>query len=242
MQQLTQIVSKYEDTLIAFATGGGSEVEDYNKSREEFLEAINYRHLIPKYILDCRREDQFWAFISNEFGTYKERRKFISDSFNPLFSFLENSTKSLDKEVFLEVEKLGESYISTEWNKALERKNTDPEAAITSARSLIETVCKFILDETNTTYKDSADLPKLYGEVCKVLNLSPQNHSEDTFKQILSGCISVTVGLGALRNKFGDAHGKTKKTLKPSARHAALAVNLSGSMCVFLLETLKNQK
>jgi hypothetical protein len=40
-----------------------------------------------------------------------------------------------------------------------------------------------------------------------------------------------------LRNKIGDAHGKGGKPVKPSPRHAALAVNLAGTMATFLVET-----
>jgi len=69
------------------------------------------------------------------------------------------------------------------------------------------------------------------------LNLSPSQHTEQIFKQILGGCHSVVQGIGALRNKLGDAHGKGAVSYKPSPRHSALAVNLSGAMAVFLVET-----
>lgn len=42
--------------------------------------------------------------------------------------------------------------------------------------------------------------------------------------------------LGTLRNKIGDAHGKSRP-VKVSARHAGLAVNLAGAMVSFLVET-----
>ena len=44
-------------------------------------------------------------------------------------------------------------------------------------------------------------------------------------------------GLGTLRNQLSDARGKGKKAIKPSPRHAALAVNLAGSMAAFLIAT-----
>jgi hypothetical protein len=40
-----------------------------------------------------------------------------------------------------------------------------------------------------------------------------------------------------MRNKFGDAHGKGIKKIKPKPRHAELAVYLSGPMAIFLIET-----
>ena len=60
--------------------------------------------------------------------------------------------------------------------------------------------------------------------------------------QLLGSCQSVVESLGALRNKLGDAHGGGPKKAKPAARHAELAVNLSGSMCTFLVATWEARK
>ena len=68
--------------------------------------------------------------------------------------------------------------------------------------------------------------------------MSPEQHDIPIFKQILGGCSSIVNGLGNLRNTHGDAHGKGKiKHYRPSARHAELAVNLAGSMALFLIQT-----
>ena len=101
----------------------------------------------------------------------------------------------------------------------------------------METVCKHVLDETQVTYDEHADLPKLYSLVASELNLSPSQHAERVFKQILGGCHAVVEGLGALRNKLSDAHGKGKAGVKPAPRHAELAVNLAGTMATFIIAT-----
>jgi hypothetical protein len=98
-------------------------------------------------------------------------------------------------------------------------------------------VCKRILDETDTKYDDKDDLPGLYKAVATQLNIAPSQHTEHTFKRILGGATSVVEGLGSLRNKIGDAHGQGKKAVRPSARHAQLAVNLAGAMATFIVET-----
>jgi len=105
------------------------------------------------------------------------------------------------------------------------------------ARTLLESTLKTILDDRTVTYKESDDLPALYRAVGAELALAPGAYSEESFKQILGGCNSVVVGLGSLRNKAGDAHGSGRKTYRPAARHATLAVNLAGSMALFLIET-----
>lgn len=140
------------------------------------------------------------------------------------------------------LQRFDEPEVKEAWEKALERKSTDPAGAITAARSLLETVCKHILDEAGQTYEKGLELPKLYRKVSEAMNLAPSQHTEQVFKQILGGCTSVVEGLGSLRNSVGDAHGQGKRPVKPKERHAELAVNLAGSLALFLVETWSERK
>ena len=88
------------------------------------------------------------------------------------------------------------------WVKALSRRKDDPEGAITIARTLLETVCKRVLDELGIKYTNKEDLPKLYSMVAKSLNLAPEQHSEEAIRAILGGVMTVVNGLGTLRNKL----------------------------------------
>jgi hypothetical protein len=133
-------------------------------------------------------------------------------------------------------------HVSDAWQKALDRRAADPEGAITAARSLLETVCKFILDEEHVMYSDTIDLPGLYQLTANKLRLGPSQHTEQIFKRVLGSCQNVVVGLGALRNKLSDSHGKSKQAVKPAARHAELAVNLAGTMATFLVATWDARK
>ena len=137
-----------------------------------------------------------------------ERENYIYSEFKELLNVLERrNTSPLDQVVELRINELSSDYIHQIWQKALERRVTDP------------------------------DIIQLYRLVSKELNLAPSQHTEQTFKQILGGCSSIIEGLGSLRNKVGDAHGQGKKNFKPASRHAELAVNLAGTMSVFLFST-----
>ena len=104
--------------------------------------------------------------------------------------------------------------------------------------TLLETVCKRVLDDLSIAYDDKDDLPKLYGNVAKALNLAPSQHAEDAIKAILGGAMNVVNGIGTLRNKLSDAHGRSGKLpVRPSPRHASLAVNMAGTVAVFIVET-----
>jgi hypothetical protein len=230
-----ELVQYFQENLIIRATGGSFENEDYSFIRLKLIEEKKYKTFIPKWIVNSRTTDQFWAGIKAKFSTYAERREFIRNEFNDLLSYLELKIESpLDESLIFD-----ESYINSHWKKAIERQDIDPEGAITQARTLIESVLKYILDEKKIEYKESIDLPELYKEVSKSLNLAPENHQEQIFKQILGGASSIISGLGAMRNKLGDAHGKSKTNIKPKERHSQLAVNLAGSIAIFLFKTYK---
>jgi hypothetical protein len=107
---------------------------------------------------------------------------------------------------------------------------------------LLETVCKHVLEEAGIEYDETADLPKLYGLAAEQLNLSPSQHTEKPFKQILGGCVSVVQGLATLRNRLSDAHGTGRIAARPAARHAELAVDLAGTMAAFLVATWEARK
>ncbi|KCZ64695.1 abortive infection family protein [Hyphomonas atlantica] len=132
--------------------------------------------------------------------------------------------------------------IAARWHTAMESREASPGRAITLARTLLEDVCKWIIVEAGENYKESDDLPGLYRQLSKLLNLAPDNHTEQVFKQILGSCQSVVESLGALRNKLGDAHSLGPLRARPLPRHAALAVTLAGGMATFLVETWQARK
>lgn len=127
--------------------------------------------------------------------------------------------------------------VHARWTMAMERRTSEPAGAITLARTLLEDVCKWILDQAGETWQEADDLPVLYRKLAKVLKLAPDDHTEQVFKQILGSCQSVVESLGALRNKLSDAHSPGPKRARPQARHAELAVNLAGAMATFLVAT-----
>ncbi|MEO6168423.1 MAG: abortive infection family protein [Chitinophagales bacterium] len=227
-----------QNLLIAIATGGSGEEDDYKKLRDELIHNSDLKSLLPDFLQTNRTTAQFWQFIKFKFPSYAERRNYIWTEFSKSLNYVEYTQKGIiDDNITKTIEKFNQEYINAQWLKALERKIDDPEGAITTARTLIETTCKFILDDINETYKDDIELPKLYKLTAEKLNLAPDQHTEQIFKQILGGCQTVVEGLGALRNKLSDSHGKKISQSKPTSRHAELAVNLAGTMTTFLLET-----
>lgn len=238
LQELAEQIESLKNLLIARATGEGGDEAQYKRLRTALIIDPMIKDLVPRFVRTCHSLGEFWQFIKYEHSSYAARRQFIWDAFRPLSDRIEGaSTTPSDEKVSATLEKFDSESVHRVWVKALDRRETDPEGAITLARTLLETVCKHILDDRGVGYPNDLDLPGLYKLAANTLNWAPSQHSEQVFKQILGGCTAVVEGLGALRNRLSDAHGQGKKPVKPAARHAELAVNLAGAVAMFLIAT-----
>lgn len=132
--------------------------------------------------------------------------------------------------------------VSRDLDRALENTQSDPESALTSACSTLESVCRSVLTELDIDLPKNKDLPSLYKAVREPLGLTPKESefpteiANDVLK-VLRGLSTVVEGIGALRTHGGDAHGRERGYSRVDARIAALAVHSASSVSLFLLET-----
>lgn len=133
---------------------------EYKDLRNELLSVPRIAKLLPRFVHVCRDLSEFWSFIKPKFATYAERREYLRSEFDPLLTTLESESRTpSDAGISATVRAVSSSYIQEAWHKALERRGPDPEGAITAARTLLESVCKHILDAAVVTYDDSSDCP-----------------------------------------------------------------------------------
>ena len=197
---------------------------------------------LPPIVRACDDLDECWKVVTASHNTYKERRAYLWTQFEPYLSDLSTLTKEpIDELVARALQSPHFEGVRAVWARALERRHEDPEGAITLARTLLESTCKHILDAQGISYEQDADLPKLYRQVATSMSLAPDQHQEEAFRRILGGAQSIVEGLGSVRNKLSDAHGKGPKAVRPSPRHAALAVNSAGAIAQFLIATYQER-
>jgi hypothetical protein len=233
-----------EGILIARATGGVGDDRVYAELRRDFMNDPRTRELLPPFVRTYRNLDAFWPYIKAEAGTYADRREIISRAFTQLQDFLEGRNQAPADQIATDVlQSFDAEGVHVVWAKALGRRSTDPEGAITIARTLLETVTKRILDECDAAYIDTDDLPKLYSKAAQALNLAPNQHTEEPIKAILGGAMTLVNGIGTLRNRLSDSHGRGGRLpVRPSPRHASLAVNTAGAVATFLVETFNEKR
>lgn len=138
--------------------------------------------------------------------------------------------------------------VHREVDRLLANVDSDPDDVLTSAKCLIESVCREILADLGQ--QPGSNMPE-FGQLTRQtfgqLRLLPdqvsnQSKGTEIIKRILQSMGSVLQGLAELRNLYGDSHGKGpgNKGLEP--RHARLAAGLAGSLATFMLETHEQRK
>lgn len=119
--------------------------------------------------------------------------------------------------------------------------STDPAAAVGSAKELVESVCKFILDDYGVPYAPADGVLDLYKKAAKELKLNREAvpgsaKGSEAAQRVLQNLSTAVQSLAELRNELGLGHGRTR--LSPAfARHARLASNAARAVVEFLLET-----
>ena len=118
----------------------------------------------------------------------------------------------------------------------------DPGLAIGTAKELVETTCKTILDDRNIEIDKNVDITKLVKETRKCLGLVPESIASsakgaESIRRLLSNLGNVVQGISELRNLYGTGHGKHGKSQPISPRHARLVVGSAATLVTFLFET-----
>ena len=155
------------------------------------------------------------------------------------------STPALDA-IKCHIDGVNDSYIAQQITRMETAISNDPDLAIGTAKELIETVCKTVLNDRGIAYSKDVKLAKLVRLACESLSLTPENipnssKASDTIKGILGNLSSFTQNMAELRNAFGTGHGKEMGTKGLQARHARLAVGAASTLVIFLWETHMGQ-
>lgn len=228
-----------QNNILGLTTEGGSEAA-YKLARQKLWEDATCKRLLPdfvRYSNDAAMVRIALSSVASGSGSWALRRGHVTESFKPLLKFLETGGSAADSTITNAITVYDAPAVQAFWAKALERRAADPEGAVTAASTLLEEVCKHIIEDSGNIWDKKWNIPKLYAEASGILNLAPSQHQEEVFRTILGNCQSVVQSIGSLRNNGGDAHagGRARVAFKP--RHAALTVNLAGSMSLFLIET-----
>ena len=185
---------------------------DYVDREDKLENVVNY---LDKYL-------QYDGFELTRIGT--TYRLVEAGGTAPVTEIFESTTLSLPN-------------VKADFERALSSIESDPGGAITSACSTLESVAKSILDGLGKPYPKDQSIQPLVFATLRELALAPDQYSEAEIKRILGGLVNIPAGIGVLRTKYGDAHGRGTQFVRLFPRHARLAVNAASTVGLFLLET-----
>lgn len=237
------------DELRAFGTGGGNACDDKQIAVAiRTLEAVTRRLGVPLELpfRDFAKFRDYW--LQNDgYGSWQARRDMLDE-------LLEPTRKELSTlESRLAGPKIKEEMIAGLRNPAVIREHlrrlartaeSDPPLAIGTAKELVESTAKTVLQELGLIVNDRDDLPALVKQAQMALGLHPSAarpgpDGTDAVKRILAGLTGIIAGLGELRNRgYGTGHGPKGERVGLRPRHARLAVNAAMTWSSLILDTL----
>lgn len=120
--------------------------------------------------------------------------------------------------------------------------DSDPALAIGTAKDLVESCCKSILEKCSVDVPKKADLPKLTKLVAQRLKLVPEGITDEakgaeTIRLILRNLSALTQYLTEIRGLYGSGHGRDGKHRGLEPRHARLAVGAAVTFIDFVTAT-----
>jgi hypothetical protein len=191
-------------------------------------------------VAECKELSQLYNTYLKHDGFQIIEEKKISGK--PVFIGIEASVSpSLNsaKEIFCSIDA---GYVTQQINRMETAINSDPGLAIGTAKELVETCCKSILNDCQVSFSNRDSLSKIAKTTIQQLELAPADISDQAkaskiIKSLLGHLAAITQGVAELRNHYGTGHGKlsTNRGLEP--RHAKLAVGAASTLAVFLTET-----
>jgi hypothetical protein len=85
-------VSYLQNLLTNRATGLAANDHEYMVLRQQLLSNPSLSSMLPSWLKLHGNLDSFWNYIKSKFGTYAERRTYLSEQFTPLLDVLEFGT------------------------------------------------------------------------------------------------------------------------------------------------------
>ena len=155
----------FRNGLVALCEGWAKMDERvYSLLRREFMNDPITAPLLPQFVRTAQDRSAVWALMKDFNGQWEPRRQMVRNGFAPLIDALERGPALADDLISDGIASFDALGIKDAWNKALARRDVDPAGAITAARTLLETVCKHLLEDSdgNAAYRQNDDLPKLY--------------------------------------------------------------------------------
>jgi hypothetical protein len=243
-----------EDAFLTYASGGSMQFSDREMSElSRTFEIVTDRVRAPAN-LPFRNFTTLGAYSGRSPSSKTVQVNAYRDLLLGLFGPIRKQLAELRRSAGLEINgdliaKLRDPAAIREHLARLQRTaQSDPPLAIGTAKELVESTAKTVLQERGLKVDDKDDLPALVKQAQEALGLHPSTarpgpDGTDAIRRILGGLVAIAAGLGELRNRgYGTGHGPAGERVGLRPRHARLAVNAAMTWCGIMLDTLADME
>jgi len=203
--------------------------------RKELLASSYLGQEARDFFTRHRSLQQFWDRTASQYSTYRERRAIVDSVFESTILRLEQGTASfveVDQDVLHGLDMTEASNILAKAKRRLD--DGDIDGALTLTRTLLESVCKKILDSFGEPYS-SGDTAQHLCKRALSLVVPESVRGREHFQHFTRSTLNIVEHISLYRAEQSDAHG-TALEKEIDDHQAAFALNLAGSTALFLIE------
>jgi len=216
--QITEYFQRYSNRVKPFDHYG------VNPTRKElFIESV---YALPPKQQYYALNDLTWNEYPSRYDYPPEQQRLeLRDALHTLLSA---------EPIGLRFSRVTEAAFREDWVTCVSRIEEDPAAAITSARTLLETLMKTIVHERGHDPDNSGDLGRLLKQAQDVLQFDRGGSAGAN--RILGGLTNVVHGLAELSNSAGDRHGLVQGQTIDDPGLGHLCINAAGTVGLAIIE------
>jgi hypothetical protein len=120
------------NNLFGITTEGGSETE-YKLARARLMEDPQVKSMLPnfvRYSTDTKAAQLSLMTVASGSGSWSLRRSHVSESFQPLLTYLESGGAASDASIAVGLKEYDAPHVQATWQKAIDRRNLIPKAQL----------------------------------------------------------------------------------------------------------------
>ncbi|MBD5400630.1 abortive infection family protein [bacterium] len=139
------------------------------------------------------------------------------------------------------LDRIDREYIRQLIDRAFEDiSNGNNDSAITKARTLIEEIFCYAIEQQNCSPSGRGDITRLYNQVKDLYNMHQNRDIDRRISDLLSGLNKIVDAISNMRNVASDSHGLGARRIAISDYHTRLVVGAAAVFSEFMLSVVEN--
>lgn len=137
--------------------------------------------------------------------------------------------------------RIGREYVRQLIDRAFDDiSNGNNDSAATKARTLIEEIFCYAIEQQNCSPSGRGDITRLYNQVKDLYNMHQNRDIDRRISDLLSGLNKIVDAISNMRNVTSDSHGLGARRIAISDYHTRLVVGAAAVFSEFMLSVVEN--